>query len=141
VEYPTAFQPEEEKLIYTAAYFSAFQPGGRQCGLLIDEWTEVVPTREETTGLAFHYDRPNTEAPQTMLLVTASQDNGEWGWDDLIAALHQTLDAAKQRAVEPQHIEKTALGVFSPATVFPVTPWSLTPSLNLNWVNQAIADA
>ncbi|THH35622.1 hypothetical protein [Neolewinella litorea] len=141
VEYPATFQLKEEKLLYTAAYFAAFQPGGRQCGLLLDEWTEVIPTREETTGLAFHYDRPNTEAPQTLLLVAPSLDQGEWAWEDLIAALHQTLDAAKQRAVEPEQVEKTALGVYSPATVFPVTPWSLTPSLNLNWVNTAIGDA
>ena len=27
-------------------------------GMVFDEWTEVIPNRSETTGLAFHYDRP-----------------------------------------------------------------------------------
>ncbi len=135
LEYPANFQPDEEKLLYTAAYVEAFNPSQAQCGLLIDEWTEVIPTQEETTGLTFHYDRPNTEAPQAWLLVTPSRMGGEWEWGDLLDALHQTLDLAKQRAVEPVQVENTPLGVFSPATVFPVTPWSITATLNLSSVN------
>ncbi|MBL0136206.1 MAG: hypothetical protein IPP79_20640 [Chitinophagaceae bacterium] len=37
-------------------------------GLLLDEWTEVIPNKEETTGIAFHFDQPNMEAPQSILL-------------------------------------------------------------------------
>jgi hypothetical protein len=33
-------------------------------GLLLDEWTEVIPNREESTAVAFHYDDPGAEAPQ-----------------------------------------------------------------------------
>ena len=40
-----------------------------QCGLLLDEWTELVPSARETTGIAFHFDRPNAVAPQAMLLA------------------------------------------------------------------------
>lgn len=140
LEYPSNFKPDEEKLLFTAAYFQNFNRSTRQCGLLLDEWTEVVPTQEETTGLTFHYDRPNSESPQAWLLVTASQENGEWDWDDLVAAMHQTLDLAKQRAVEPFQVENTVLGVFSPATVFPVTPWAINPSLNLNLANLVLAN-
>ena len=38
-------------------------------GLLVDEWTEVVPSRTETAGLAFRYDPPDAMAPQAMLLA------------------------------------------------------------------------
>ena len=31
-------------------------------GLLIDEWTEIVPTAREITGLAFQFDRPSASA-------------------------------------------------------------------------------
>lgn len=136
LEYPEAFQLKEEKILYTAVYATAFDRTQPQCGLLVDEWTEVVPAKEETTGLTFHYDRPNSEPPQSWLLVTPTTFTGNWTWQDLVDALNETLDLAKQRSVSPMAIENTALGVFSPATVFPVTPWRIHPSLNLNLVNQ-----
>jgi hypothetical protein len=40
-------------------------------GLWIDEWTEVVPSREETTAITFQYNPPDTCAPQTVLLAAA----------------------------------------------------------------------
>lgn len=135
LEFPSEFVLQEEKVLYTASYAVPFNRTQPQCGLLLDEWTEVVPAKAETTGLTFHYDRPNTEAPQAWLLVTPASNSGEWQWNDLVDALHETLDLAKQRAVEPAQVENSGLGVFSPATVFPVSPWPVTLSLNLNLVN------
>ena len=73
-------------------------------GLLVDEWTEVVPTRRETTGIAMHVNRPNAVAPQALLLAVAPKQTGHWAWPDLVAILHDTLARAKLRAVEPEHI-------------------------------------
>jgi len=73
-------------------------------GLLVDEWTELVPTRSETTGIAMHVNRPNAVAPQALLLAVAPKQTGRWGWSDLVAILHDTLARAKLRAVEPEHI-------------------------------------
>ena len=135
LEFPSAFKLNEEKVLYTASYAVPFDRTLPQCGLLLDEWTEVIPLQEETTGLTFHFDRPNSEPPQAWLLVTPATNQGRWVWQDVVDALHETLDLAKQRAVEPAQVEETPLGVFSPATVFPVTPWAVNPSLNLNLVN------
>ena len=73
-------------------------------GLLVDEWTEVVPTRRETTGIAMHVNRPNAVAPQALLLAVAPKQTGQWAWSDLVAILRDTLARAKLRAVEPEHI-------------------------------------
>jgi hypothetical protein len=73
-------------------------------GLLVDEWTEVVPTRRETTGIAMHVNRPNAVAPQALLLAVSPKQTGHWAWSDLVAILHDTLARAKLRAVEPEHI-------------------------------------
>ena len=35
-------------------------------GLLLDEWSEIIPGTDVQTGLTLHHDRPNTEAPQSM---------------------------------------------------------------------------
>ena len=71
----------------------------------------------ETTGLAFHFDRPSAEAPQAMLLVTPATWDGRWRWADLVGALDETLDLAKQRAVEPAQLDATPLARFLPTTM------------------------
>jgi hypothetical protein len=80
---------------------------GPQCGLLVDEWTELVPTARETTGLAFHANRPNAQPPQALLLAVAPRLQGAWSWDDLLAIVLETLQRAKLRAVEPDMVATT----------------------------------
>jgi hypothetical protein len=122
---------ENDHLLYTALYHTAFDPSKDQCGLLIDEWTETVPTEEETMGITFHYDRPNSEPPQTMLLALSPQLSGEgWIWADLIDILHETLKEAKLRAVEPEQIDKTGYANLLPATVSTVTKYPISIMLN-----------
>ena len=120
------FVIDEDKLLYTAHYTSAFDSSAPlHCGVLVDEWTEVIPTTEETTGLAFHYDRPNTEPPQSMLLAMPADFTGEWQWQDLVDSLHSCLEMARKRAVEPQHIDGEDYARFLPAIISSFTrrPW------------------
>jgi hypothetical protein len=104
-------------LLYTAFTAKDTVAPTEICGLLINEWIERIPEREETTGITFHYDRPNQEAPQTMLLVTPTELTGNWQWNDLVDALVYTLDAARLRGVEPAAIDKTSFATFLPAIV------------------------
>ena len=67
----------------------------------------------------------------TRLLVTPPVFQGSWRWDDLVAALNETLDLAKTRAVEPSHIDGTAYARFLPATVMAATLNELTISADL----------
>ena len=55
-----------------------------------------------------------------MLLVTPAAGTA-WSWDDLRQAIPDTMQLAKQRAVEPVHLEATAAARFLPATVSAVT--------------------
>jgi hypothetical protein len=100
-------------------------------GLLIDEWTEVVPGMNETAGLAFHYDRPSHEPPQTMLLVTAAGAGPSWSWEDLRAAVPETFELARRRAVEPRDIAVTPLARFLPATLMAFTTHDISVSSGL----------
>jgi hypothetical protein len=131
-----AFVIDEDKLLYTAHYATPFDSTqALHCGLLVDEWTEVIPTTEETTGLAFHYDRPNTEPPQTLLLALPADFTGSWAWQDLVDTLHETLDLARKRAVEPQHIDETEYARFLPAVISSVTRRPLLHMLNYAFNN------
>jgi hypothetical protein len=97
---------------------------GPLAGLLVDEWTEVVPTRRETTGIAMHVNRPNAVAPQALLLAVAPKQTGRWAWSDLVAVLHDTLARAKLRAVEPAHIGYPYFQLLPPiVTAFDHTMW------------------
>lgn len=131
LEYPDDFVIDNDKLLYAAyLHLPGFDATQRQCGLLVDEWTEVIPAKKETTGLTFHYDIPNCEAPQTLLLVTPPAFTGSWKWQDLVNTLHETLNLAKLRAIEPDEIDKTRYAQLLPATVAAVTTYPVTIALN-----------
>ena len=131
LDYDPEHSIDNDKILYTS-YFRAFNVAQKQCGLLVDEWTEVIPTKDETTGLSFQYDQPNAEPPQTLLLATPSRFTGEWRWDDLTGALHEALDLAQLRALEPEHLEETAYAQFLPATISAVT-YNPLATLSVNY--------
>ncbi|MFO7679608.1 MAG: hypothetical protein R6X34_06110 [Chloroflexota bacterium] len=137
--FPESYEMDGDRLLYTAHYPVGFNKGLAQCGLLVDEWSEVIPGVEETTGITFHYDRPNAEPPQVMLLATSPQFTGSWRWQDLVDTLHETLALARKRAVEPSHVDDTAFARFLPATVTAVTLYGLSISANLAANNQVYA--
>jgi hypothetical protein len=110
-----------DRLLYTAHHATPFDPAARQCGLLLDEWTEVIPGTERDTGISFNFDRPDNEAPQSILLITPATADGNWHWDDVVAALDETLDLAKKRALEPAMVDPTMYSRFLPATIMAVT--------------------
>jgi hypothetical protein len=105
-----------DKLLYTAHFPVAFDPAQPMAGLLVDEWNEIIPEKTETTGVAFHYDRPNSEPPQCWLLALPAVMDGAWSWEELRDAVTSTLDAARRRAIEPDHVATTPYSWFLPAT-------------------------
>jgi hypothetical protein len=98
---------------------TAFQPGLKQSGVLIDDWTEEIPTATETTGISFRYNQPNAAPPQSLLLAVTPEETGSWNWDALVGTLNDTLQRAKRRAVEPDQLEKQSpvWNAFAPALV------------------------
>jgi len=137
LEFDPAQSREQEYLLYTAHY-AAWNPNANQCGLLLDEWTEVLPGSQETTGITFHYDRPNSEPAQTMLLVNSARFADGWSWDDLVDALNETLDLARLRAVDPEQVAATPLNRLLPATLMGTTFYEQSISVNLAINNQVL---
>ena len=131
LEFPAKYKIDSDRLLYNAHLPPTFNSAQPISGLLVDEWTEVVPGLEETTGVAFHFDRPNTEPPQAWLLALPTTMTGTWSWDDLLGAVLDTLDSAKMRALEPVHIDSTAYSAFLPATVSAYTFPEISISNNL----------
>jgi hypothetical protein len=110
---------------------SGYRPTGVQLGLLIDELVEVIPSEQEVTGVAFQQERPASEPPQALLLVVPPEVRGAWQWADLVAAVNETLDLAKTRAVEPAAINGTAYAQFLPAVIAAVADRPVTFTMDL----------
>jgi predicted nucleic acid-binding Zn-ribbon protein len=113
------FGISRDTLSITAHGDSAFQPGQRQRAILLDEWTEEIPTAREITGISFRFNQPNAAPPQTLLLAVTPEETGSWNWDDLTGMLVDTFARAKRRAVEPAQLDKQGLvwNAFAPALV------------------------
>ncbi len=120
LEYPQEYEPESDKLslvVLNKDQLIAGSSGSRTCGLLIDEWIEVIPQKEETTGVTFNYDQPDAEPPQSMLLAVPPEETGWWKWDDLAYTILDTMDLYKARLVEPEHIDKSIFTQVLPAVL------------------------
>lgn len=76
-------------------------------GLLIDEWVEVVPNSQETTGVTFHYDGPNSAPPQALLLAVSADQRDVWDLNSLEAVVRETTDLMRLRAIAPESRPET----------------------------------
>lgn len=133
MEFKAGTEIKEDRVLFTAHCTPEPLIGTRRCGLLFDEWTDVVPAVRETTGIAVHFDRPGSEPPQAMLLVVPPVRTGTWREDDLVAAVTETFALARSRAVEPAHLDDQPYAHLLPATVLPAArqPITLTTDLAL----------
>ncbi len=107
---------------------------GLQAGLVLDDWTETLPEATETTGVSFHFDRPNAVAPQALLVVVPPVQRGHWEWDDLVGGVNEALDLAKLRAVEPDALRQDHFQVL-PAILSEFTASRLA---SVHWAKRAV---
>jgi hypothetical protein len=105
---------------------AAAASGPVQAGLMLDDWTETVPSDRETTGVAFNFNRPNAVAPQALLVAVPPVLRGHWTWDDLVGSIHEALDLAKLRAVEPDALIGRATATAANGIYFQALPAILT---------------
>jgi hypothetical protein len=124
VEYPSIDENGEriERLDDTRTVcmsgVNAADSGKRQQILVIDEWTEAIPTDGEVTGIAYNYNQPNSSAPNAILLAVEPTNEPAWSWESLRGTVDDTLDRAKARAVEPTHLDADPqLDILTPMTI------------------------
>jgi hypothetical protein len=100
-------------IVHAASTLKVDQP---LCGLLIDEWVEVVPNSKETTAIAFQFNPPDTCAPQSVLLAVPPVPDQPWTVAGLHRVLLETLDLAKLRAIDAEALGE--IGHYMPALYF-----------------------
>lgn len=80
-----------------------------QYGFLIEEFSEQIPDKEVDTGISFHYNGPNSEAPQALLLAVPPDNDTmttQWKESDLRDMILHTMDLMKIRMVDPDIIRE-----------------------------------
>jgi hypothetical protein len=120
-ELPEPFVPTGDYLCLVSHDAVPFDPSAPCAGLVVDEWDEVIPGTAETTGIAVHFDQPDSEPPQALLLAVTPVVTGSWSWDGLVGVVNDTLDRAMLRAVEPDQLGLTAYGHLLPALMTSVS--------------------
>jgi hypothetical protein len=123
---------------------------GALAGLLVDEWTEVVPRRlargdpadpdaepelvdVTTTGVALNANAPGARPPQA-ILIAITPDGGEWDGDRLVRALDEAFALARMRTLTLRQIP--FLGRYLPALYF--RDWSLQGEPVIDWEKVAV---
>lgn len=90
--------------------------------LLVDEWTEILPSTDETTGVAVHYDQPDATPPQCVLVAVPPVRHQPWSLGNLVLTLHDTFELARVRAIELEHLGSTLYGQLLPAITGELVP-------------------
>ncbi len=76
---------------------------GKMTGIMVDEVVERLPSNEEDTGIALHFDAPNSEPPQVMLLAMAPERKS-WNFDLMLDTLKHSLDWSRMRGLDDENI-------------------------------------
>jgi len=123
--YPSDYEPAGDKTSIAIFNYSllAATSYGYYAGLVIDEWTEMIPAKEIMSGIGFNYDQPNAKPPQTVLLAVSPKTSGTWTLEDMWYVLLDTMEMSKIRMVEPDHFR--ALPTDSSTDSFEVFKWLL----------------
>ena len=122
-------------------------------GLLVDEWNELIPDKEVDTSIAFQYDSPGAQAPQSLLLAVPGQikkSSDLWMPDMLADIVNDTIDLAKVRAVDLDALaedknvpfdEQEPIGGIMPGIYLPTDPeqpgWAREVAMKTldEWIN------
>jgi hypothetical protein len=104
-------------------------PSPSWAGLLIDEWSEVIPAASEQTSISFPYDHRRSEAPQTLLLAVQPDPRTAWELDTVADIVFETLQLAKVRAVDAESLGE--IGQLLPALFVAANEEGDTVSANL----------
>ena len=108
-----AYYPDgcDSTVIYAADDFTLRHDGVAVpvCGLVIEAFAEHIPKTQVDTGLTFHYNAPNNEPPQAILLAVHPKagmtQNFAWSENDLRDILYDTMDLYKVRMIDTDALQ------------------------------------
>jgi len=82
---------------------------GNWAGLLLAEWSELVPSAVQQTGIALNYPSPRAEAPQAVLLAVPPADTRVWSTVVLVDIVREAFELSRIRLLIPDHLSSYSL--------------------------------
>lgn len=85
--------------------------------IVIANVQDRIPHKDHTIGTALHFDAPNGEAPQVVLLAASPDDAEGWGFEALVDTLHSAFELGRIRAVDGSSLSdmnQILPGIFGP---------------------------
>jgi len=88
----------------------------RVSGLAVDTWVQTVPASTRDTAVAFHYDEPRTDPPQSILVAVSADlgtdhGPGTWALGDLVGVVTSTMALARQRAIAADLVDDASVQI------------------------------
>ncbi|GAB3443166.1 hypothetical protein GCM10027517_21260 [Phycicoccus ginsengisoli] len=88
-------------------------------GLAVDSWTQTVPNATHDVAVAVHYDEPDADPPQAVLVAvppSLAPNHQPGGWDlaSLVGAVTSTMALAADRAVAAELAPGAIVTIASP---------------------------
>jgi hypothetical protein len=110
--------PKQATTHLVVASHEGLDPAAALAGLVLDEFSEVIPAESQTTGVGLHYDAPNARPPQSLLLAVHPNPEADlpWSWVIIENMLAEALALARLRTVELEQLAPTAIDEYLPAT-------------------------
>jgi len=111
-------------VIYNSEALNTLSGAAYHSGLIIDNWIEYIPYTQQTAGMVFHCDRPDNEAPQSILMALSSDflvngNNTNWDTGKILKILDSTMKMVKCRAIDVDDIYKDSdLSTVSPFLIY-----------------------
>ena len=131
MELPDGYTFGPDCILATTIFAAKPRAEAPQAGLLLAEWTEIIPAKDRTAAVTFRFDAPASEPPQSLLLAVTPEITGAWDWDDLVETVRETIRMARNRTVEPRLIDRSAFAQLLPAIMVPFTATGLMPGTQL----------
>jgi hypothetical protein len=116
-------------LAFTPEEFPALNVTLNLRGIMLDDWVEAIPRASQETAVAFHYDHPNAEAAQAVLVAVPAGSGAAWNLADLLGAVKETFELTDVRSIDP---ESLSISPLLPAPVLAFAPSKETVSTNVS---------
>ncbi len=121
----------------------AITNGDSVLGIILDDWTEIVPEDEQVAGIALNHNQPDSEAPNALILAIQPTLKDNWTETSLLDFVQETLNLTSLRAVDTDMIKREpGLSVLLPAITNDYAPSGVQRNpahpreLDYTWVNR-----
>jgi hypothetical protein len=98
--WPRGAAPAAGLVVHGPAAGGAVDLNGPVAAVVVDAWSELIPTAMQTAGASFHFDAPGARPPNAVLVAVPPVPGAPWSVNTVAAVVRETFQLAKLRLVD-----------------------------------------